>query len=86
MKLPLLPMQAFDDFLTQTLTDQSLTPQQRRDMLTNWKKAPKALECHPREEHLLPLFVAAGAAGLKAAKPVFQEQLLGVHVSGFQFQ
>ena len=79
-------MQAFDDFLTKALTDGTLTPQQRRDMLVDWKKAPKALDSHPREEHLLPLFVTAGAAGFKPAEPVFQEQLLGVYVSGFHFQ
>eukprot|EP00980_Cylindrotheca_fusiformis_P020212 scaffold7294_cov93-Cylindrotheca_fusiformis.AAC.11 len=32
------------------------------DKLRNWKSAPGALVCHPREEHLLPLFVVAAAA------------------------
>jgi aromatic ring-opening dioxygenase catalytic subunit (LigB family) len=27
-----------------------------------WLEAPAARLCHPREEHLLPLFVIAGAA------------------------
>lgn len=34
-----------------------------RNKLIHWKQAPGALFCHPREEHLLPLFVCAGAAG-----------------------
>ena len=29
--------------------------------LKEWKTAPSARVCHPREEHLLPLFVVAGA-------------------------
>ena len=34
-----------------------------REQLTNWGQAPGARFCHPREEHLLPLHVCAGAAG-----------------------
>ncbi|WP_370246026.1 class III extradiol ring-cleavage dioxygenase [Marisediminitalea sp.] len=34
-----------------------------RGQLTNWEQAPGARFCHPREEHLLPLHVCAGAAG-----------------------
>lgn len=34
-----------------------------RERLTNWEQAPGARFCHPREEHLLPLHVCAGAAG-----------------------
>lgn len=30
--------------------------------LQDWEKAPNARVCHPREEHLLPLFVIAGAS------------------------
>ena len=30
--------------------------------LTAWEEAPAARVCHPREEHLIPLMVAAGAA------------------------
>ena len=33
------------------------------EQLTNWEQAPGARFCHPREEHLLPLHVCAGAAG-----------------------
>lgn len=33
------------------------------DALMDWTKAPSARLCHPREEHLLPLMVVAGAAG-----------------------
>src|SRR6185437_16742539 len=36
---------------------------ERARWLAEWQKAPSARRAHPREEHLLPLMVAAGAAG-----------------------
>ncbi|KAL3914569.1 MAG: hypothetical protein SGILL_006052 [Bacillariaceae sp.] len=36
---------------------------QRLKELQNWEKAPGARTSHPREEHLLPLFMVAAAAG-----------------------
>ena len=38
----------------------------RSERLVQWTAAPDARECHPREEHLLPLMVVAGAVGLGA--------------------
>ena len=43
--------------------DAALLAGRRCDLLTYRHKAPHALEQHPTEEHLLPLFVAMGAAG-----------------------
>jgi aromatic ring-opening dioxygenase catalytic subunit (LigB family) len=51
---------SFNTWLKSTLTS-SWT--EKRKALMNWKSAPGALTCHPREEHLLPLFVVTGAAG-----------------------
>jgi len=34
----------------------------RDERLARWSEAPAARFCHPREEHLIPLMVAAGAA------------------------
>ncbi|KAL3936557.1 MAG: hypothetical protein SGARI_002506 [Bacillariaceae sp.] len=39
---------------------------QRMKELQNWDKAPGARISHPREEHLLPLFMVAAAAGENA--------------------
>lgn len=49
--------QTFDDWLVAAVT--------RGDeaALAMWKQAPSAAHNHPTPEHLLPLFVAAGAAG-----------------------
>jgi 4,5-DOPA dioxygenase extradiol len=54
---------AFSDWM-----DTALTEGRRCDLLTYRTKAPFAAQEHPTEEHLLPLFVAMGAAG-EAAKP-----------------
>ena len=54
---------AFSDWM-----DSALTEGRRCDLLTYRTKAPFAVEQHPTEEHLLPLFVAMGAGG-EAAKP-----------------
>jgi aromatic ring-opening dioxygenase catalytic subunit (LigB family) len=52
--------------------------------LSRWQEAPNARLCHPRQEHLLPLMVAAGAAR-SAGRRVFHEMILGTPISGFRF-
>ena len=72
----------FDDWLRQAMGEE----QAARDAhLVNWSQAPAARACHPREEHLLPLMVAAGAAGADRGRAVFSGQALGVQVSAVQF-
>jgi 4,5-DOPA dioxygenase extradiol len=46
--------------------DAALREGRRCDLLTYRQKAPHAAAEHPTEEHLLPLFVAMGAAGPEA--------------------
>jgi 4,5-DOPA dioxygenase extradiol len=75
--------QAFDEWLTDAATDPDAA---RRDAkLALWEKAPYARFCHPREEHLLPLHVAAGAAGGDVGRHAFSDRLIGKAVSGYQF-
>lgn len=59
--------------------------EERRKMLVNWKRGPSALYAHPREEHLLPLMVAFGAAGGDLGSVILSEGLLGAQVSSFAF-
>ena len=75
---------AFDDWLTQAV---SASPAQRYDMLAHWDQAPGARHCHPprAEEHLLPLMVAAGAAGADAGRKVFSGRVMETTLSGFSF-
>ena len=41
----------------------SAEPNVRDEQLRDWARAPFSREAHPREEHLIPLLVVAGAAG-----------------------
>ncbi len=72
----------FDQWLTHTCT---LPPAQRNQALGQWQAAPGARGAHPREEHLLPLMVAAGAATSENGQHIYRDQVLGAVVSGFQF-
>jgi aromatic ring-opening dioxygenase catalytic subunit (LigB family) len=60
-------------------------PASRDDLLTSWTTAPRARDVHPREEHLLPLMVIAGAAGSDRGRRAWAGSMLGVRVSGHQF-
>ncbi len=57
----------------------------REESLIAWQSAPGARQAHPREEHLLPLMVAAGAAGDDLGKKLFQDRVMGATVSAFGF-
>ncbi|MBB2203475.1 DODA-type extradiol aromatic ring-opening family dioxygenase [Gluconacetobacter takamatsuzukensis] len=73
---------AFDDWLTQAV---EAPPEQRRDALLRWDRAPGALLCHPRPEHLLPLMLAAGAAGQDLGRRDYSDTIMGKALSGFRF-
>ncbi len=79
------PSRAFDAWLDATLRETD--PEKRRALLLNWTAAPAAREAHPREEHLLPLMVAVGAALGEAATRVYHEEALlgGLVVSSYGF-
>jgi 4,5-DOPA dioxygenase extradiol len=72
---------AFQDWLIETCAG-PLTPSERESRLSEWKKAPSARYCHPREEHLLPLHVCAGMAG-KPGRVVFDDRILGKRAVAF---
>ena len=71
----------FDQWLQQT---SMLPADQRWTALKDWEVAPKARACHPREEHLLPLMVAAGAADESGAR-VFTDEVMGIRTSNLVF-
>ena len=73
----------FDDWLNAAVTDPD--PEARNRKLIAWEKAPGGLESHPRSEHLITLFVAAGAAGADRGQVNYNDQVMGVAVSGHIF-
>jgi aromatic ring-opening dioxygenase catalytic subunit (LigB family) len=72
----------FDAWLAETV---GLPPDIRGQRLTAWVAAPGGRTSHPREEHLLPLHVVAGAAGDDAGQRVFQDRVIGSRQSAFLF-
>ena len=79
------PSHRFDDWLQQSLLQTS--PAERRQLVANWTLAPNARIAHPREDHLIPLMVALGAAEEEPAALVYhQPDFLGSWaLSSFRF-
>ena len=76
---------AFDDWLDQTVVHAA--PAARVSQLIDWASAPAARIAHPREEHLIPLMVAVGAAQGEAGTRIYHEDKFmgGIAVSSFRF-
>jgi aromatic ring-opening dioxygenase catalytic subunit (LigB family) len=72
----------FDGWLEQAIAS---APKERASRLVEWERAPFARRCHPREEHLVPLMVVAGAAADEPGRVVFRDEVMGVRVSAIQF-
>ena len=72
----------FDAWLRDTVT---AAPDERDMRLKGWQRAPAARNAHPREEHLLPLMVMAGAAGTDRGRVSFHNTFLGVDISAHTF-
>lgn len=75
------PSAGFDAWLTAAACAPA---SERAELLSRWQQAPAARLAHPREEHLLPLMVAAGASG-QPGRRIYNEQVLGTWISGFAF-
>ncbi|SDC34498.1 Aromatic ring-opening dioxygenase, catalytic subunit, LigB family [Sphingomonas sp. YR710] len=75
------PSQAFDRWLVAAVEADAGA---RADLLTHWAEAPGGRSSHPREEHLIPLMVAAGA-GDGTGKQIYGEKVLETAISGFRF-
>lgn len=73
---------AFDAWLSETV---ARDPADRVARLRAWAGAPAARRAHPREEHLLPLMVIAGAAGDDLGRVAWQGQLMGSRISAHHF-
>ena len=73
----------FDAWLRATLAEPDACVRNAR--LAGWKAAPSALACHPRAEHLIPLMIAAGAAGDDAGRASFRDVIGGKAYSCIEF-
>jgi aromatic ring-opening dioxygenase catalytic subunit (LigB family) len=73
---------AFDAWLRSAAT---AAPRERDGLLRDWTSAPGARQAHPRAEHLLPLMVAAGAAGEDSGSVAFNGDWMGTRISAVRF-
>lgn len=80
-----LQNQVFENWLVSTITDQTLTEQQREQQLLAWQQAPAARFNHPTEEHLLPLHVCYGAT-MRASSDVFKLTIANKQASMYLWQ
>jgi aromatic ring-opening dioxygenase catalytic subunit (LigB family) len=74
--------EAFDAWLRETAT---LDETQRNAGLSRWSDAPAARIAHPREEHLLPLMVIAGAAGSDRGTVAYNATVMDLRISAYHF-
>jgi aromatic ring-opening dioxygenase catalytic subunit (LigB family) len=72
----------FDAWLKEAAT---ANPDARATRLKDWASAPGARQAHPREEHLLPLMVVAGAAGADLGRVTFSDEWMGTRISAFHY-
>lgn len=74
--------ETFDAWLRETA---KLPAAERDARLAEWAKAPAARQAHPREEHLVPLMVVAGAAGEDRASIAYNGKIMGLRLSAYHF-
>lgn len=79
------PSAEFDAWLGETLIDSD--PALRTKRLHEWETAPSARVAHPREDHLVPLMVAVGAAEDEpAVRTYYETEFAGsITASSFRF-
>ncbi len=72
----------FDAWLQGTVAAE---PGARDAALVGWAEAPAARDAHPREEHLIPLMVMAGAAAGDRGRVAFSGSFAGARISAAHF-
>ncbi len=75
--------QAFEQWLTSAVSETSVAT--RNSRLLAWEQAPAARSSHPREDHLIPLMVAAGAAGDDLGRRDFLDNVMEVAMASYRF-
>lgn len=73
----------FEAWLTRTVSQPD--PKERTRLLEGWERAPAARLAHPREDHLVPLMVAAGAAGDSVGERLFVDRAYGITMASYRF-
>ncbi len=74
----------FEAWLTSAVEEPNADTRAQR--LLRWVEAPAARQAHPREDHLIPLMVAAGAAGTSRGRLAFRDHVWGVSMASYEFK
>jgi len=77
------PSVQFEQYLYEAISNPD--PQLRNQALINWEQAPLARLVHPREDHLIPLMVVAGAAGSSIGQRIFTDTVFEVVMASYRF-
>jgi len=77
------PATAFENWLSEAISQPDAA--KRNDMLVHWQQAPAARLAHPREDHLIPLMVVAGAAGEDRGHRLFVDHVMKVPMASYEF-
>ncbi|MBI5131281.1 MAG: dioxygenase [Rhodopseudomonas palustris] len=75
--------EAFDAWLNAAVTEPDQAVRAQR--LADWQSAPGSAAAQPEPDHLIPLFVAAGAAETDPGRNIYADHLMGKPMSAFQF-
>jgi aromatic ring-opening dioxygenase catalytic subunit (LigB family) len=75
--------QAFESYLSAAVAAPDAATRNAR--LLAWESAPAARLAHPREDHLLPLMVVAGAAGGDVGRTLFVDHVMKVPMASYEF-
>ncbi len=78
-----LVAEAFEAYLNDGITQPRA--ETRNEMLIHWQSAPAARLAHPREDHLLPLMIVAGAAGNDVGQRLFVDHVMKIAMASYQF-
>ena len=74
-----------DTFDAWLRTAATAPPSERERLLSGWASAPAARAAHPREEHLLPLMVIAGAAADDQGVTAYNDTFGKRRISAFHY-
>jgi aromatic ring-opening dioxygenase catalytic subunit (LigB family) len=73
----------FESYLNAAVT--CTVPGLRNQLLIDWQNAPQARAAHPREDHLIPLMLVAGAAGEDTGRRLFIDHAMQVAMASYEF-
>jgi aromatic ring-opening dioxygenase catalytic subunit (LigB family) len=75
--------EAFETWLNGAISQRDAAT--RNAMLVDWETGPGARQAHPREDHLVPLMVVAGAAGEDPGRALFIDHVMKVPMASYAF-